>query len=214
MPQSTAARPAFRIGLTGGIGSGKTRVADQLGELGAAIIDTDQIAHALTQSGGRAIEPLRTLFGDDVINAEGAMDRAVMRELAFKDSNARALLESVLHPMIGTEVQRQADESQGLYQVFVVPLLVESGRWRERVERICIVDCDVPTQIARVGQRSGLTPEAVQRILDVQATREARLAVADDIIVNDGSTTPEQLRERVNAMHDYWLTLMRATRSG
>jgi len=196
----------LRIGLTGGIGSGKTRVADQLGELGAAIIDTDLIAHALTQPGGLAIEPLRALFGEHVITADGALDRAVMRDLVFRDATARARLEGVIHPMIGNEVARQAAESTGLYQVFVVPLLVESGRWRERVDRICVVDCDEATQIARVGQRSGLSPDAVQRILDVQASRQARLDVADDVIVNDGQTTPELLREQVAAKHAFWMS--------
>lgn len=204
----------LRIGLTGGIGSGKTRVADQLGELGAAIIDTDLIAHALTQPGGPAIDPLRQIFGDHVIAADGSLDRAVMRDLVFRDSTARARLEGVIHPMIGAEVARQAEESTGLYQVFVVPLLVESGRWRERVDRICVVDCDEATQIARVGQRSGLAPEAVQRILDAQASRQARLAVADDVIVNDGQTTPELLRERVAAKHAFWMSQLDAALSG
>lgn len=204
-----SSRQPLRIGLTGGIGSGKTRVADQLAELGAAIIDTDLIAHSLTQPGGLAIQPLRELFGDHVITPEGALDRAVMRDLVFRDDTARARLEEVIHPMIGTEVQRQAQEATGLYQVFVVPLLVESGRWRERVDRICVVDCDEETQIARVMQRNGLTAEAVQRILDVQATRQARLAVADDVIVNGAGTTPEQLRESVAAKHDFWMSLIR-----
>lgn len=213
MPHRTApyaSSEPLRIGLTGGIGSGKTRVADQLGELGAAIIDTDLIAHSLTQPGGSAIPALRALFGEHIIDAEGALDRAAMRDLVFKDSSARARLEGILHPMIGSEVQLQASQARGLYQVFVVPLLVESGRWRERVDRICVVDCDEATQIARVGLRSGLTPDAVQRILDVQATRQARLAAADDVVVNDGATTPAQLRERVAAMHEYWMTLLHA----
>jgi len=204
---STTRRP-FRIGLTGGIGSGKTRVADQLGELGAALIDTDLIAHELTRPGGAAIEPIRAAFGDESIDASGALDRAFMRALAFRDSGARARLEAILHPMIGDEVQRQADSVSGLYQVFVVPLLVESGRWRERVDRICVVDCDPATQIARVVQRNNLTPADVQRVIDVQASREAKLAVADDVVVNDGETTPEQLRQRVNALHARWLAML------
>lgn len=211
MTQGTSQRAAalpFRIGLTGGIGSGKSRVADQLGELGADIIDTDLIAHQLTQPAGRAIAPLREAFGDQIIDATGALDRAAMREQVFRDSTARLRLEGILHPLIGEEVQRQADIGAGLYQVFVVPLLVESGRWRERVDRICVVDCDPATQIARVVQRNNLTPADVQRVIDVQASREAKLAVADDVVVNDGETTPEQLRQRVNALHARWLAML------
>ncbi|GAA5236213.1 dephospho-CoA kinase [Verticiella sediminum] len=200
-------RPWLRIGLTGGIGSGKTRVADQLAALGASVIDTDAIAHALTAPGGAAIEPLRALFGEWAIDAGGALDRAAMRERVFRDAEARRRLEGLLHPMIGAAVQREAEAALGWYTVFVVPLLVESGRWRERVHRICVVDCDEATQIARVGQRSGLTPDAVQRILDVQAFRDERLAAADDVIVNDGQTTPEQLSERVAAQHARWMAL-------
>lgn len=211
MTQGTSQRAAalpFRIGLTGGIGSGKSRVADQLGELGADIIDTDLIAHQLTQPAGRAIAPLREAFGDQIIDATGALDRAAMREQVFRDSTARLRLEGILHPLIGEEVQRQADIGAGLYQVFVVPLLVESGRWRERVDRICVVDCDEATQITRVGLRSGLAPADVQRIMEVQASRQARLDAADDVIVNDGATTPGQLRERVLAMHAQWLRML------
>ncbi len=210
MSVTSSALPPFRIGLTGGIGSGKSRVADRLAELGAALIDTDVIAHQLTAPQGAAIAPLRAAFGDAVIDARGALDRAAMRELAFSDATARARLEGILHPMISAAVAHEASIARGSYQVFVVPLLVESGRWRDRVERICVVDCDPATQIARVGVRSGLTPEAVQRILDVQATREARLAVADDVIVNDGLTSPEALRERVDAMHAQWMAMIEA----
>lgn len=178
--------------------------------LGAAIIDTDHIAHALTQPGGPAIAPLRALFGEDVINDQGGLDRDKMRDLVFRNPQARARLEALLHPMIGSEVQLQASRAKGLYQVFVVPLLVESGRWRSRVDRVCVVDCDEETQIKRVGLRSGLSPEEVRRIMDAQASREERLAAADDVIVNDGTTTKEQLRERVKQMHEYWMSLVRA----
>lgn len=198
----------LRIGLTGGIGSGKTRVADQLAELGASLIDTDVIAHHLTAPGGAAIEPLRQRFGAQIIGGDGALDRAVMRELAFANPAARKQLEQVLHPMIGDEVSRQATQAQGLYQVFVVPLLVESGRWRDRVHRICVVDCDEATQIARVQTRSGLTREAIERIMAAQATRQQRQAAADDIVLNDHATTPEILRERVYEQHQRWLALL------
>lgn len=204
-----SANDPWRVALTGGIGSGKTRVADQLGELGAAIIDTDLIAHAVTAPGGPAIAPLRALFGARVIANNGALNRAVMRDLVFHDPAARKRLESLLHPMIAAEVQLQAARSQGLYQVFVVPLLVESGRWHNRVNRVCVVDCDEATQIARVGHRSGLAPDAVQRIMAAQASREQRLAAAHDVILNDASTTPQALAQRVRDVHEQWLMQMR-----
>lgn len=204
-----SANAPWRVALTGGIGSGKTRVADQLGELGAAIIDTDLIAHAITAPGGPAIAPLRALFGAHVIADNGALNRAVMRDIVFHDPTARKRLENLLHPMIAAEVQLQAARSQGLYQVFVVPLLVESGRWHNRVNRVCVVDCDEATQIARVGHRSGLAPDAVKRIMAAQASREQRLAAAHDVILNDASTTPESLAQRVRDVHEQWLMQMR-----
>jgi dephospho-CoA kinase len=194
----------FSIGLTGGIGSGKSQVADWLAEWGAAVIDTDQIAHALTASGGAAIEPLRAAFGAEAIGPDGALDRAWMRARAFGDPAARRQLESVLHPLIDRAVCDQAAQSRGDYQVFVVPLLIESGRWRERVDRICVVDCDPETQVRRVQARSGLTRETIERIMSAQASRADRLAAADDIIVNDDSTDLDTLRRRVLRLHQAW----------
>lgn len=204
---SFPARP-LRVGLTGGIGSGKTAVADILEAQGAAVIDTDAIAHALTAPGGLAIEPLRREFGSDMIGPDGAMDRPRMRALVFSDAQAKTRLEALIHPLIGQEVEREAARRQGLYQVFVVPLLVESGRWRDRVDRICVVDCDEATQVRRVQRRSGLAPDMVARIMAAQATRAQRLAVADDVILNDGQTTPGQLSERTLARHRAWLDLL------
>lgn len=207
MTTHTSRGRRLRVGLTGGIGSGKTAVADLLARQGAAVIDTDAISHALTAPGGLAIEPLRREFGSSVIGQDGAMDRARMRELVFSDPQAKARLEAIIHPLIGQEVERQAGEREGAYQVFVVPLLVESGRWRDRVDRICVVDCDEATQVQRVQRRSGLAPEMIARIMNAQASRAERLAVADDVIVNDGSTTREQLVERALAQHRLWLEL-------
>ncbi|WP_237173279.1 dephospho-CoA kinase [Paracandidimonas lactea] len=194
----------YKIGLTGGIGSGKSRVADMLMQWGAAVIDTDVIAHALTAPGGLAIEPIRQQFGPDVIAATGALDRQAMRELAFDSPQARAKLEAILHPLIRQETEARAAQATGCYLVFVVPLLVESERWADRVDRVCVVDCDPDTQVRRVQARSGLTPEAIARIMSAQASRETRLAAADDIIVNDGRTDADALARQVRALHDAW----------
>lgn len=200
----------FSVGLTGGIGSGKSRVADLLAEWGAAIIDTDRIAHELTGPGGAAMDAVREAFGPRALTPEGALDRAWMRELVFREPDARARLEAVLHPLIGLHAQREGEQAHGPYRVFVVPLLVESGRWRDRLDRICVVDCDPETQIARVQARSGLTPDAIRRIMAAQAARETRLEAADDVILNDGATTSQQLRSRAKQMHDRWLALASA----
>lgn len=196
----------LKIGLTGGIGSGKTRVADILAEQGAAIIDTDLIAHQLTAPGGKAIEPLRARFGNEMITEAGALDRARMRELVFRDPAAKTQLETLLHPMIGQSVAEEAERVRGAYLVFVVPLLVENGRWKERVDRVCVVDCDETTQVSRVQARSHLDPSLITRIMAAQATRADRLAAADDVILNDGATSPEQLLARTLAQHRQWLT--------
>jgi dephospho-CoA kinase len=194
----------YKIGLTGGIGSGKSRVADLLAEWGAAIIDSDVIAHELTAPGGAAIEPIRKHFGPDVIAATGALDRQAMRELVFESPGARQQLESIIHPMIKSVVRQRTDEAEGCYLVYVVPLLVESGQWRDRVDRICVVDCDEATQIERVRTRSGLTVDTITRIMSAQATREARLAVADDVVVNDAQTSVEQLIRQSRLLHEKW----------
>jgi len=200
----------YKIGLTGGIGSGKSRVADLLAEWGAAVIDTDRIAHELTGPGGAAMPALRAAFGEAAVGADGALDRAWMRDRVFRQPAERTRLEAVLHPLIGLHTEQQAARAQGAYLVFVVPLLVESGRWRERVDRICVVDCDPDTQVARVQARSGLTPDAIRRIMAAQAARATRLAAADDVIVNDGATTPDQLHARARHMHERWIHLAAA----
>jgi dephospho-CoA kinase len=188
------------IGLTGGIGSGKSAVADMLGDWGAAVIDADAVAHALTAPGGEAIEAIREAFGETVIGADGALERSRMRELAFADPAQRARLESILHPLIGARLRELADSLPGPYVVLVVPLLVESlRRWRERVDRIVVVDCAPELQVRRVMQRSGLTAQQVQRILQAQATREQRLAAADEVI--DNSTDLESLRRQALELH-------------
>lgn len=202
----------FNIGLTGGIGSGKSRVADMLGEWGASVVDTDEIARALTAAGGAAMPAIEREFGPAALTADGALNRDWMRERAFADPQVRLHLEALLHPVIGQETERQAAAARGPYLVFVVPLLVESiARWRDRVDRICVVDCDPETQVARVRSRSGLTDSAIRRIMAAQAARASRLAVADDVINNDGATSPDQLRAQAKTLHDRWLALAATT---
>ncbi|NZD57012.1 dephospho-CoA kinase [Sphaerotilus montanus] len=194
-----------RVGLTGGIGSGKSTVCRILRDLGAWIVDTDAIAHRLTAPGGRAIPAIAAQFGAEVIAGNGAMDRARMRERVFADPAQRRALEAILHPMIGEDTRAEAAAApEGAIVVFDVPLLVESGRWRDQVDRILVVDCPVETQIARVMQRNGWTADAVQRIIDQQASRAQRLAVADDVIVNDGLEL-EELAAEVRRIWSGWL---------
>lgn len=183
-PASTVRR--FSVGLTGGIGSGKTTVADMLEARGAAIIDTDRIAHELTMPGGAAIRGIRAQFGEAFLTEEGAMDRARMREFVFREPNAKARLEAILHPLIRIETERAAAQAQGAYLVFAVPLLVESGSWKKRVSRVLVVDCAEDTQVRRVMSRNGLAESQVRAIMAAQATRQQRLAAADDVIDNNG----------------------------
>ncbi|QKM65621.1 dephospho-CoA kinase [Polynucleobacter tropicus] len=190
------------IGLTGGIGSGKTAVSDQLGKLGAGIIDTDVIAHQITAANGPAIEPIQKHFGPDYIDANGALDRAKMRTLVFANPDAKQALEAITHPLIRQEAIKQAfQEAKGgaPYLVFVVPLLLESGTWIDLIDRLVVVDCPVETQISRVMQRNNLSRAEVEKILQSQASREDRLAQADFVIKNQGSL--DQLIEEVNQLN-------------
>lgn len=195
----------FSVGLTGGIGSGKSAVADLLAQQGAAIIDTDQIAHALTAPGGAAIRPIAEQFGDSFLTPEGALDRAAMRERVFSDAAAKRQLEAILHPLIRQQTRIEAERVPGSYLVFVVPLLVESGRWKDSVDRVLVVDCSEALQLERVMRRSQLSAEQVRAIMATQASREARLAVADDVIVNDQAM--DTLEQAVVALHQRYLAL-------
>lgn len=198
----------FLIGLTGGIGSGKSTIADAFVALGAALVDTDAIAHQLTAPGGRAIEPIRDAFGDTVIAADGSLDRPAMRQLAFSDAGARQKLEAIIHPLIGAECADQISQAHAggaPYVLIAVPLLVESGNWLQRVDRVLVVDCEESLQISRVQSRSGLSEEQVRAIMDVQATREERRAAADDVIDNSGGL--DEARARVQALHQTYLEL-------
>jgi dephospho-CoA kinase len=194
---------ALRIGLTGGIGSGKSTVAATLVARGAALVDTDAIARSLTAAGGQALPALAQIFGPDVVGADGALDRDRVRALVFADPAARLRLEDVLHPMIGEVATRQAAAAHGRPVVFDVPLLAESRRWRGSVDRVLVVDCDEDTQVRRVVRRSGWDDATVRRVIGQQASRAARRAVADAIIHNEGLSL-DDLREQVGALWDHW----------
>ena len=195
---------ALRIGLTGGIGSGKSTVAGMLADLGAAVIDTDAIARSLAAPGGAAIDALREQFGAVSIGADGGLDRARMRQLVFTDPAAKSRLEAILHPLIGLETDRQASAAGDRPRVFDVPLLVESGRWRARVDRVLVVDCSAATQVARVTRRSDWAVAAVQAVIDQQASREARRAAADAVIFNEELSLTE-LAADVSSLWTSWI---------
>lgn len=189
----------FVVGLTGGIGSGKSFVAELFRDHGAAIVDTDIIARELSGPGGAAMPAIRAAFGSGVIDVRGALDRAAMRELAFAEPAERKRLEAILHPLIRAEsVAQVAAAADAPYVVMVVPLLIESGTYRERVDRVLVVDCSEQTQVDRVIARNGLAPAAVLAIIAAQATRMERLAAADDVIDNGGDL--DSLRRQVAAL--------------
>jgi dephospho-CoA kinase len=192
----------LRIGLTGGIASGKSTVADMFAALGVPVIDTDVIAREVVSPGQPALEEIRELFGDGVFTADGTLDRAAVRRIVFGDAGARRRLEAILHPRIGRLTQEQADAAGGDYQVIVVPLLVESSL-RGFVDRVLVVDCDENTQVARLLERDAETEEQARRILAAQSTRTERLAIADDVISNDGSL--DDTSDQVRALHRSYL---------
>jgi len=196
------------IGLTGGIGSGKTTVSDLLGELGAGIIDTDLISHDITGPNGKAIGLIAKAFGAEFIDPQGALNRPKMRALVFLDPKARQTLEEITHPLIQQETAKQAFELANLgvpYLVFVVPLLIESGHWIKQIDRLVVVDCSEETQIKRVMQRSNMTRSEVENILKVQATREIRLASANAVIDNQASL--EDLKTAVLHLHQQFIKI-------
>lgn len=180
--------PALRIGLTGGIGSGKSTVAQLLAERGAAVIDADAIARSVTASHGLAMPEIARVFGAEFINAQGALDRDRMRAHVFANPSAKKQLEAIIHPLVAQQTQAQAQQAESaghIALVFDVPLLVESGRWRQQVDQVLVVDCLVETQVQRVIARNGLPRETVAQIIAAQASRAQRLAAADWVIFND-----------------------------
>lgn len=199
---STRTDTPLRIGLTGGIASGKSTVADMFGDLGVPVIDTDVIAREVVRPGQPALREIRDTFGDDVFAADGTLDRAAMRSLVFGDEEARRRLEAILHPKIGKATVDQADAAGGEYQIIVVPLLVESSL-RAFVDRVLVVDCDEETQVARLLARDAESEAQARRMLAAQSSRAERLAIADDVVSNDGDL--EDTREQVRALHRRYL---------
>lgn len=202
--QTSRTRP-FRLGLTGGIGSGKSTVAAQLGLRGAAVIDADQISRALTATGGMALPRIAQAFGPALIGPDGALDRARMRSLVFAQSDARQRLEAIIHPLVAQQTAQQVVQATHEGRALIVhdiPLLVESGRWRPQLDAVLVVDCREETQIHRVMARNNLSREAVQAIMAAQARRHERLAAADWTIYNDDTVDLEALRactDRISA---------------
>lgn len=193
------------IGLTGGIGSGKTTVAKRFAEYGVAVIDTDCIAHALTSADGAAIPLISAQFGQAFITPNHSLDRAKMRAVVFSDQTARQRLEAILHPLILAEYDRAVRIASGTYLLSVVPLLVESSQWKTRFDRILVIDCAQETQIARVMQRSHLSREQVLSIIAHQTSRAERLAHADDVICNNETITLNHLFDAIGALHRRYL---------
>ncbi|HCI13956.1 MAG: dephospho-CoA kinase [Gallionellales bacterium GWA2_60_142] len=188
------------VGLTGGIGSGKSTVATLFAEQGAAIIDTDSISRRLTQSGGIAIPALRAEFGDRYIGKDGALDRSEMRALVFSDPAAKSRIEQLLHPLILVQTEAElAQAGAAPYAILVVPLLHQAPAFRRLAQRVLVVDCDEQAQLTRVVRRSGLTETEVRAIIASQTPRAERLALADDIIRNDGDL--DGLAAQVAALH-------------
>lgn len=189
----------FCVGLTGGIGSGKSKVAGMFAELGAAVVDTDAISHELTAVAGRALPAIASRFGARYLKPDGSLDRALMRELVFADLHAKRQLEEILHPLIGTEARARIRGGSGPYVILVVPLLLETGAYRDVLSRVLVVDCEEAQQIERTMARSRLTADEVRAIMAAQLPRGDRLMRADDVIVNDADINT--LKTRVQALH-------------
>jgi dephospho-CoA kinase len=211
-PSSPKARGPLVVGLTGGIGSGKSTIGAAFECRGVAVIDADAIAHEVTAPGGSGIEPIRQAFGAEFITAGGAMDRDRMRAHVFADATARTRLEGLLHPLIRAETARRLAAARSPYALLMIPLLVEAAghdpHWRSRFDRILVVDCSEATQVGRVMARNGFDEPAVRRIMAAQATRQERLAQSDDVINNDGGLAG--IEPQVEVLHRKYLELAAA----
>jgi dephospho-CoA kinase len=188
----------LRLGLTGGIGSGKSTVAALLADLGAGVIDADAISRSTTATNGMAIEAITAEFGRDFITADSALDRGRMRDLVFQDPNAKLRLEAIVHPLVAQQIQTQAASFEAAGKacvVFDIPLLVESKRWRTQLDRVLVVDCTPATQVARVVKRSGMSAQEVERVIASQADRQHRLSAADLVLHNDAISLDALVRQ-------------------
>jgi dephospho-CoA kinase len=195
----------FVVGLTGGIGSGKSAASAEFARLGATVVDTDAIAHELTAPGGAAIDEIKRTFGAEFLSESNALNREKMRELVFSDPAQKKRLEAILHPMIRVESQRRIAAASAPYVVHVIPLLIESADYRSRVSRVLVIDSPEPVQVSRVRARSGLAAEQVAAIIKSQVSREKRLAAADDVIDNSGAI--DALQQQVKTLHEKYLAL-------
>ena len=195
----------YVVGLTGGIGSGKSAAGGAFSELGAALVDADAIAHQLSAPGGSAIAAIVQAFGAQCLTASGGLDRDRMRALVFADDAARKRLEGILHPLIRVELEAQVRAATSAYVIAMIPLLIESANYRQRVDRVLVVDCDETQQIERVAQRSGLEAAQVRAIMARQVSRESRLAAADDILDNSGGLAT--MRLQAEALHRRYLAM-------
>jgi dephospho-CoA kinase len=196
---------AFCVGLTGGIGCGKSAAADLFAELGATIVDTDVISRELTSAGGEAIPAIAQAFGDEYVQSDGSMNRAAMRTRVFGDAHAKARLEAILHPLIRARSRALLEQATSPYAILVVPLLFETGSYRDVVNRVAVVDCDEARQIERVKARSGLDEDEVRAIIATQIARKRRLEHADDVI--DNSSDLSALRSEVRRLHERYLAM-------
>lgn len=195
----------WRVGITGGIGSGKSTAADLMRQMGADVVDADALARKCTEAGGRAISSIRDRFGAEMITAEGAMNRQRMRDLVFREPAAKLALESIVHPLVGLAIQEATAASRSPCLVFDIPLLVESPRWRPQLDRVVVVDCAEATQVRRVQARSGLAPDMIGRIMEQQASRSQRLQAADAVIHNDSDDLDALRAEVAQLAHRFGL---------
>jgi dephospho-CoA kinase len=198
----------FCVGLTGGIGCGKTAATDMFAELGAGVVDTDVISRELTAAGGAAMKPIAGDFGSEYMLPDGSLDRARMRTLVFSEPDAKRRLEAILHPLIRSTSRERIAASRAPYVLLVVPLLLETGSYAELLDRVLVVDCDEARQIERVIARSGLAEQEVRRIMAAQLARAERLARADDVLRNDGDISG--LRQQVETLHAQYVAAARA----
>ena len=194
----------YIVGLTGGIGSGKSEAAKLFAELGAPVVDVDVISHELTTKGQATLKKIAQVFGKDILNSDGSLNRAALRQKVFADSEARKKLEAILHPAIYNKATERLEENASApYQILAIPLLFESDRYLKIINRSLVIDSDTKLQIARASKRDGLLEADIQKIIDVQMPREKRNALADDIILNDGSI--EELKEKVKQVHEKYI---------